>query len=53
VQTIDRAGKLIELLIVDVGEYRNTTERGSLISRTPLGPSPFSAHEARLPPNMY
>ena len=42
------ARELIEMFVVDVCEHRNTAERGSLISCTPLGPLPFSAHQLRL-----
>ena len=48
VQTVDDAGKLVELFVVDVGEYRNTAECSSRISRAPLGRLPLDAHGVRL-----
>ena len=40
------AREFIELLVVEVGEYRNIPQRGSLVSYILLGP--FSGHEVWL-----
>jgi hypothetical protein len=45
VLALSGAQQLIELFVADVGEYRNTPERGSRVIRTPLL---FSAHEVSL-----
>ena len=37
VLAINGARKLIELFVVDIGEYRNTAQCGSLVSRTRFG----------------
>lgn len=47
-QSVDSARESIELFVVNVSEYRNTTERGSHISRGSLGRLPLGAHGVRL-----
>ncbi|WP_223163933.1 hypothetical protein [Mycobacterium simiae] len=37
-----------ELFVIDVREYRKAPERGSFVSRTPLGIAPLLAHGVRL-----
>jgi hypothetical protein len=40
--------ELIKFVVVDVSEYRDIPQRGSLIGRTPFGPLPLSAHDVLL-----